>query len=343
MRTLVIACSVLLITGCATVQTTPAPVDVDGNGQQGEVGPKPDRGVTVWAIDITGAEPPEILVSREEPLSLAAMSPDGRYLLFLQSAASPSNRYEAVPHLLDREQMTFQIGSPMQIRSTIWSGDGFWTEPLVHLGIDLSVRHLTEWRDAFEGATVMIAAAFSPDGTRMAMLLASLDGKPSTDLIITSRDGANLVRLPDVVMPVHTERGLFAEVSWSPDGTHLALVAAEPRFALIDVNQPDRANWTTSSLTPAMHLPVWSPDSASVWLLGVGMVDQTGQVVLHQPRGQGVWNHSGNTIAFQDEQIMARTNTGQVFVVAAPSDSHIVGFLPNGRLVVTRTKFETSQ
>src|SRR6266516_3040689 len=99
-------------------------------------------------------------------------------------------------------------------------------------------------------------AAWSPDGTRLAML-----ARPEgiQDVYVIGADGHGLHRL------THGEGDHFGDVSWAPDGRRLAFTCCGMDHEAIYLIRPDGTGRTKLADNAAQ--PVWSPDGRRIAFL----------------------------------------------------------------------------
>ena len=158
--------------------------------------------------------------------------------------------------------------------------------------------------------------AWSPDGSRVAILygrvLDPLDG-PALALYVMNADGSNLNRVatcPDVACDsfVPNRGGGGARVSWSPDGSKIALSdGGHVYLADVDGGGLERVTGCNSC---AAAYPAWSPDGSSIaYSLGAPLdaeglyaVDPDGsnrrRIAKVEQVWDPVWSPDGSQIAF---------------------------------------------
>ncbi|MGK5017708.1 WD40 repeat domain-containing protein [Janthinobacterium sp. HLS12-2] len=145
------------------------------------------------------------------------------------------------------------------------------------------------------------AAAYSPDGTRLAI---GHDATPF--LTVYTRSGATLTKLAD---PATLPASAVLDAAWSPDGTYLAVAHATTPFLTV-------YKWNGSTLTKLSN-PAALPVSASS---GVS------------------WNNDGSLLAVggASAALSVYSRSGDVFTklsVAAPNSAGKVKFNPAGTML----------
>lgn len=140
------------------------------------------------------------------------------------------------------------------------------------------------------------SARWSPSGGRLCLL--ADDGSERSQAVVVPADD-----LAEVVS-VSGQPGSVEMVSWSPDGTRLALVVAEPGAEISDVHGSGVVAGTSASWAPRVspaesgrrRLVVWDPDAGTSRVLGELNVweiswawDDTILVLASSDAGEGAW------------------------------------------------------
>ena len=171
--------------------------------------------------------------------SYAVMSADGSY--FAPLAGIPGDAIRLAP-------------SP-DGHTIAWLREG---DDLVNLW--LMDRYGAERRPLVQGDLVVHDMAWSPDGTRLAVGLSTLDD--ANDIWIYEADGGGTQITFDLPNATLTDRS----PTWSPDGTRIALVSnrsGTTRLWTMNADGTDLVQVLTS-FEGSEQLPAWSPDGAFI-------------------------------------------------------------------------------
>lgn len=323
------------------------------------VRPAQEPVLTVWAVDLTEKVEPEVLYQRQGPFELLAVSPDGRHWL-LEKVTDYFGG--GILYLLDRQSGELRESPLGEVwpREARWSGRGFWVDWLVHLDLNGQVDRYPALREAAglnDRELTLLRASFSADGRRVALAMMDRRVDPlkqaSVDLVIANADGSGLVRVPRVAQPmaIFGKTGGFVLLDMAPNGEHLVLLSRSPGLALISTATPQREHWHPL-LQPFVPVQTddeggppgrtsWAPDGKHVWVPVPGQIlAPDGQLVAATTGWLGgLWTPDGRgvvTLAV-GEGVHLTTLDGAERPFTTPEGSRPVGFLPDGRLLVTRS------
>jgi dipeptidyl aminopeptidase/acylaminoacyl peptidase len=179
---------------------------------------------------------------------------------------------------------------------------------LVHLWlVDRTGENL---RPLLAGAATVGGVSWSPDGTRLAVEVSTLD--VTADVWVVSADGSGTTDLtPDPAPGVWYDRA----PAWSPDGASIAFSSnrsGTTRLWVMGADGSAPRQVLPTSLAAAEHLPAWSADGATLAFVtetaegaGIGVVrpDGTGHRLFPAPfdAADPVWLPDGR-IAFSDRR-----------------------------------------
>jgi hypothetical protein len=269
-----------------------------------------------------------------------AISPDGRYLFFTQCDPCDERRIYT-PAILDRTTGKIatakeSVQGAFMSHLATWSGNGFWIEPLVHVGVDGALDRLTVLRQSILPAGVhLVTAAVSPDG---AWVIAAVEPDVRhlesnfVDVVLGPPTGVNPIRFAQAFEANDSQRGSLVQIAWSPDSSQVIICALECR--LIDPNHPAKVNWRPLPLFGYRDAPTWSPDGRSLLYQGVGIVGLDGQVKLSIPDLSGMWNRTGSAVIswgpLREEITLADQHKPYPKL---GDDGWFLGWLPDGRAV----------
>ncbi len=167
-----------------------------------------DKHKALYIIPIDGGEARKALEHTQD-ISSFALSPDGNHIAFLATEPDP----EALTKLREK-------GFNQEVYEEDWKPTRLW---MALRGDDKAKPAPV----ALEGSASSLS--WSPDGARLAIALAPTPGVDDDYMtrkvhILDAQDGKPLAKLDNV--------GKLGSVVWSPDGRHLALIAAN------DLNDP---------------------------------------------------------------------------------------------------------
>ncbi len=247
--------------------------------------PGPDGILSLWAAEADGSNPQRLLSGSEsEP---AALSPDGRRLVYSFGPRATAGRDHDGPFLFDRQtgQLTSlaqrfrDLTGPLHVQFRN-DGQGFWwsydTAAFYYDIPSHSSRQLTE-----------LPAAYDPAGKRLLFnrfLLPSLDTAHSR-ILISASDGSERSQLADepgtVLAPVFSDDGrdLLYVVEGLPNGNtipitvvlhNLAAPAGAQRTTLLTVQVPRIArdsDAVQATFLPGSHAVLTFSPSEAGWTL----------------------------------------------------------------------------
>jgi len=163
-----------------------------------------------------------------------------------------------------------------------------------------------------------ISPAWSPDGRRLAFI-STRRGTPQVFLM--SADGRGVRQV--------TRGDASRTVSWSPEGTYLAVVSARGSGEDLDLDmiRPDgggRRRLSTAPLLPrpGMMHPAWSPDGKRLaYVSRVGLAEQEIRIVSVDGRDQRrlstgyapAWSPDGRSVAL----VVPRVGDAQIYIAKA--------------------------
>jgi Tol biopolymer transport system component len=290
----------------------------------------------IWVSRPSG--PPERLTrnrSASTTLSDAVWAPDGSEIAFASftgvgERAVPTGLMVMRPDGSDVRQLSpgpggDPIWSPDGSRIAFLSGSPRTPTALAVVNADGSGYQTLArrtWTNTREGGLAL--AAWSPDGTALAFVAGSSIAAGSAKTILVTRfDGAE----PTVVTHL-SGSGPIHDISWSPDGSHLAFSClcgwALPRLYIVEPSAESHPKFVAPGWAPA-----WSPDGSRLAFVGRGTGGLHLSVVsTHAPkqvRSLGAermsavyptiaWSPDGASVAFT-----AHHGTG-VRIVVARSD-----------------------
>lgn len=292
----------------------------------------------MWAIDLGGKEQPSILFTKQEEITVRGISPDGRYVLLVKQLGLAKGDLRALPYLLDRQTGQLTGGKEMEINldALAWSGRGFWVNWLVELDLQLGVNTHEALRQAVGSGkeTRLVEAVVSADGSKVAALLAGADDR--MDLVVGDTKGSHLLRITAAVKARQSQGDPMALVLISPDGKYVGIIGESPQGALVNTANPEPKAWVQFRRDAwPMDRPSWSPDSAHLFIPGTGVIDLTGTLVLAE-RERGIWNRDGSGLIIPGKPYKIISLGGSATTVDGPADTWAHGFLPDGKLIISR-------
>lgn len=361
--------SAFVLAACsASAKPAPAPAAAPKEAPVVEKDGTPSGTVSVWAVDPRGQKAPEVIFTRTDPMVLATISPDSRWLLFDRPLILTRGFRQARPFILDRQSGAVKEGQPREMRpeSAAWSGSGFWIDGLVHLDLNLKERSatpLSKQMDVGVEGRRLVSASVTGDGRRFAALVGKTenyrarDALMALDLYIGSPDGAGVQMVPSAAQPWSLETCCSAALVLAPDGSRGVLMAESPKAALFDTAHPQVDRWVPlgdtriggsvrmeQRLAPPAGRPRWTEDSKYVWVPPGAVYTRDGSLAFALPISAraAAWNPAGTLLAAADGKTCCTLVDldGKATEIKGPPQALPAGFLPDGRLMVFRTTYQ---
>jgi Tol biopolymer transport system component len=195
-------------------------------------------------------------------------SPDGKSFVFYSSVHPEGDLYVARTDGTGLRQLT--SGADPIDRMPRWSPDGQWIAFHSIRGKDQylwKIRPDGSDRQQLSPLADAIYPVWSPDGTRMAILMGAGIGHPQNDVYIFDPARSWNDQRPDVIAPPADSPDEFVVNSWSPDGSRLAGQAGLAARGIVTYSLTSR---TFERLTDFGGYPVWLPDSRRVMFVAGG-------------------------------------------------------------------------
>lgn len=159
---------------------------------------------------------------------------------------------------------------------------------------------------------------WSPDGSRIAMIMSKIEEGHNLDLYMMESDGSNLIRLTEFP-------SIESDPCWSPNGSRIAFVSSQDSYIDLErgpitvynifVIDADGSNFTQLSVGEAQDLsPSWSPDGTRIAFhsnrdgnFDIFIMKADGSdlanVTLHPSNDQfPAWSPDGTQIAFTSDR-----------------------------------------
>ncbi len=195
-------------------------------------------------------------------------SPDGKWVAFYSSVQPEGDLYVVRSDGTGLRQLTSGLESID--RMPRWSPDGQWIAFHAIRGKD---QYL--WKIRPDGSDLQqlspladaIYPAWSPDGSRIAVLMAAGIGHSDNNVYVFDSSRPWSDQQPQVIPPPTDGRDEFVVNAWSPDGTQLVGQAGLAARGIITYSLRSRR---FERLTDFGGYPVWLPDSRHVMFVSAG-------------------------------------------------------------------------
>jgi Tol biopolymer transport system component len=195
-------------------------------------------------------------------------SPDGRWVVFYSSVQPEGDLYMTRADGTGLRQLT--TGAESIDRMPRWSPDGQW---IAFHSIRGKNQYL--WRIRPDGSDRQqlspladaIFPAWSPDGSRIAVLMGAGIGHPENNVYVVDSGRPWNEQTPEVISPPADSPEEFVVNAWSPDGSQLAGQAGLGARGIMTYSLRSR---TFERFTDFGGYPVWLPDSRHVMFVAGG-------------------------------------------------------------------------
>ena len=195
-------------------------------------------------------------------------SPDGQWVVFYSSVQPEGDLYIARTDGTGLRQLT--SGAEAIDRMPRWSSDGQWIAFHSIRGKDQYLWKIRPDGSQFQQLSPLADAiypAWSPAGSRIAVLMAAGIGHPENNVYIFDANRPWIDQKPEVIPLPAGSPDEFVVNAWSPDGSQLAGQAGLAARGIITYSLRSRQY---TRLTDFGGYPVWLPDSRHLMFVSGG-------------------------------------------------------------------------
>jgi Tol biopolymer transport system component len=195
-------------------------------------------------------------------------SPDGKWVVFYSSVQPEGDLYIARTDGTGLRQLT--SGAEAIDRMPRWSPDGQWIAFHSIRGKDQYLWKIRPDGSQFQQLSPLADAiypAWSPAGSRIAVLMAAGIGHSGNNVYIFDADRPWTDQKPEVIPPPADSPDEFVVNAWSPDGSQLAGQAGLAARGIVTYSLRSRQ---FNRLTDFGGYPVWLPDSRHLMFVSGG-------------------------------------------------------------------------
>ena len=195
-------------------------------------------------------------------------SPDGKWVAFYSSVQPEGDLYVARTDGTGLRQLT--SGAEHMDRMPRWAPDGQWIAFHSIRGKDQhlwKIRPDGSERQQLSPLADAIYPAWSPTGSRIAVLMGAGIGHPGNNVYILDPNRAWSDQTPEIIPSPADSPNEFVVNAWSPDGTRLAGQVGLGAHGIMVYSLPTRR---FERLTDFGGYPVWLPDSRRLMFVSGG-------------------------------------------------------------------------